>query len=262
MKYKKIIILGALVLALLLYGLFADFNNDKHVKIGVTLPLSGNLSMYGESILNGINLAINEQNNSSDSLKIDLIVGNNEGSPNKAVSDVNNFVYVDKVSAVYNSFESLGLAAREIVEKTHVLMIMSTTYVLTAKDSPKFTFRDYWNFKNIGNDFNIILKKDSVSSVKILAQNDNSYNDFKSGIVQDGVELGREEKFNYGEKDFRTSLSKLNISSNDNLIVYAFPVEASLIVKQLIELGIQPNRLLITEATEYPLMSDSKSVLI
>lgn len=258
---NKTIILIILITIVVIFGFKANFKDqNRHVKIGVTLPITGNLSMYGESILNGINMAVAEQNN-SDSLKIDLIVGDNQGLSSRAVSDVNKFIYVDKVPVIFNATEVIGLSTKDLIEKEGTPMIISsTTYILTKKDSPQFTFRDYWNFYDISKKFNKVMKDSNVTSVKILGQNDNSYFDFKNGITQNNITLLAEEKFNYGNKDFRTNLIKLDISKEDTLAVFAFPVEAALIIKQLQELNIKPKNLIITEATEYPVVSDKNNL--
>ncbi len=234
-------------------------NDNRKFSIGVTLPLTGDLSAYGESILNGITLAVEEHNQTSN-LQIILLSENNEGEIGQAISSIQKFIHLDKVIAIFNSFEYIGLATKEITEKEKTPMILSTTYILEEKDVPEYTFRDYWSFDTVGNRFNQYLTSINLSEVKILAQNDFSYQIFEKSLLDQNISVVNKEYFNYGTKDFRTILAKLNIDKNDTVIIYAFPVESSIIIKQMRELGISPKNLLITEGTEYPMMSSKENV--
>ncbi len=253
---KKITIILIVILASTI--LYKTHNDGAEYKIGVTLPLSGNFSMYGESLLNGIHIAVSEYNDTHNN-KVTVIAEDNAGETTRALSSFNKFVHLDKVGAVFNSFEYIGLATKDLAEENKIPHILFTTYVLSNKDNPTYTFRDYWGFKTVGNEFGNFLSSKNVSTIKILTQTDASYIDLENAITQK-VSIVQKEMFQYGETDFRSYITKLNINKNDSVFVYAFPVEASIIVKQMRELGIKPKYFVLTEGYESPMTSNEQNM--
>lgn len=266
MKNLKIKILTVFLLIIICifsykYVFFNKNTGDEQntFNVGVTLPLSGDLSMYGESILNGLMIGI-EEKNSGGPIKLNLKISDNRGDTKLAVGDVKRFIDIDNSIAIVNAMEHLSMATRGIVDEYKIPMMMSTTYTLKQKDSPRYLFRDYWDFNVVGSKFSSFLHQNNVSSIKIIAQNDNSYSDFKNSITNGYIKVSDEERFNFGSKDFRGLIAKMNINSSDALIIYAYPVEVSVLIKQLSEMNIRPRFLLITEATEYPTVSNANSM--
>ena len=83
------------------------------VKIGIVQALSGAPAIvdFGESYLQGNQLAFKEYNATSPKRKIELVVYNDEANPQKAVSVVQRLVSHDRVSVVVGTASSGNVAA-------------------------------------------------------------------------------------------------------------------------------------------------------
>ncbi|RME53019.1 ethanolamine utilization protein EutJ, partial [Candidatus Woesearchaeota archaeon] len=95
-----IVVIGAvLVTSMFLGGRVTD--EDSVVKIGVSLPLTGEAASIGESALAGITLAVNEVNAEGGigGKQIELIVEDDQCSPD-GVSAIQKLINVDDVTAI------------------------------------------------------------------------------------------------------------------------------------------------------------------
>lgn len=83
------------------------------IKIGIVQALSGAPAIvdFGESYLQGNQLAFKEYNSSSPKRKIELVVYNDEANPQKAVSVVQRLVSHDRVSVIVGTASSGNVAA-------------------------------------------------------------------------------------------------------------------------------------------------------
>src|SRR3954454_19062594 len=90
----------------------AAFGQDA-VKIGAVQGLSGPPAIvdFGESYLQGNQLALKEYQASSPKTQVEFIVYNDEANPHRAVSLVQRLISNDKVSAVIGTVNSGNVAA-------------------------------------------------------------------------------------------------------------------------------------------------------
>lgn len=100
--------------AMLALGIFS-FGTcaSQTIKIGIVQALSGAPAIvdFGESYLQGNQLAFKEYNSSSPKRKIELVVYNDEANPQKAVSVVQRLVSHDRVSVIVGTASSGNVAA-------------------------------------------------------------------------------------------------------------------------------------------------------
>ena len=239
-----LIIVGSILTTMTITG---KATSQETIKIGATLPLTGSLSIYGESYSNGLMLAQEELKESN----IELFIQDNEGNPTKAATDVTYLVNVENTPVIYNAMEFLTLASKDISEQSENIMISFTTYRVSEQDNSDYLFRDYWDMGNVGISFGKAADQINAEKVGIIGQQDSSFAYFKQGFEDnfDG-EVVTEQIFQYGQTDFKTELLKLKAEDIDTIVVYAFPVEANQILKQMFELEMDSYNLISTEATE------------
>lgn len=96
----------------------------KRIKIGVTLPLTGNLSNFGESVRNGMLLAKKTHDANDD---LELIFEDDGYLPKNTVSALNKFIEQDKVAGVVVFGSGCALAAAPIAEQRKIPMIAFAT---------------------------------------------------------------------------------------------------------------------------------------
>src|SRR5690606_20067228 len=103
MKRQRILLAAAAI------GAAAAFNvSAETVKIGAVQGLSGPPAIvdFGESYLQGNQLALKEYNANSPKHKIEFIVYNDEANPQRAVSLVQRLISNDRVSVVVGTVNS------------------------------------------------------------------------------------------------------------------------------------------------------------
>jgi branched-chain amino acid transport system substrate-binding protein len=131
-------------------GALASFNvAAQAVKIGAVQGLSGPPAIvdFGESYLQGNQLALKEYNANSPKNKIEFIVYNDEANPQRAVSLVQRLISNDRVSAVIGTVNSGNVAAFAPMLQQAKIPLMAGPAIstdLTAKfidQNPSFIFR-------------------------------------------------------------------------------------------------------------------------
>lgn len=131
-------------------GMAATFNaGAQTVKIGAVQGLSGPPAIvdFGESYLQGNQLALKEYNASSPKHKIEFIVYNDEANPQRAVSLVQRLISNDRVSIVVGTVNSGNVAAFAPMLQQARIPLMAGPAIstdLTAKfidQNPSFIFR-------------------------------------------------------------------------------------------------------------------------
>lgn len=119
------------------------------VKIGAVQGLSGPPAIvdFGESYLQGTQLALKEYNAASPKHKIDYIVYNDEANPQRAVALVQRLISNDRVSAVVGTVNSGNVAAfAPLLQQARIPLMAGPAIAtdITAKfidQSPSFIFR-------------------------------------------------------------------------------------------------------------------------
>lgn len=76
------------------------------IKIGVILPLTGPSAAIGQEDLKGIQFALEEAGNSIGGRPVQLVVADDQNSPNVGLTEARRLVENEKVSAVLGSLNS------------------------------------------------------------------------------------------------------------------------------------------------------------
>jgi len=253
---KKLYLIILLVALIILAGC----NQDNSITVGATFPLTGMLAMYGNAEKNGLVLAQEEINaNGGINGKIlHLELMDNKGESTTVVNDVMYLSDVKNTPVIFNGFEYLTLPSKEITERKNKIMITFTTYRL---NNSNLVFRDFWDFGILGKEFALIANERG-SKMSIVALSESGYTYLKREIDQNynGVILG-EYMFNYGENDFRTSLTKIKATDTDTVLIFGFPEQIRNIVKQMKELGMTDYNVILTEGSEEQVTSGNEEFL-
>jgi branched-chain amino acid transport system substrate-binding protein len=147
MKLKQSVL--ALALALCAAASFGASAQTQTVKIGAVQGLSGPPAIvdFGESYLQGNQMALKEYNAASPKYKIDFIVYNDEANPQRAVSLVQRLISNDRVSAIIGTVNSGNVAAfAPLVQQARIPLMAGPAIAtdITAKfidQNPSFIFR-------------------------------------------------------------------------------------------------------------------------
>ena len=229
----------------------------EEIKIGVLMPLTGTQAKYGESIKQGIDLAVKEANaiGGIERKLIKLTYEDYQGSPEKAVSGIQKLISIDHVKAIIGAFgSSATLAVSPIAEKNRVVLLSPSS------SSPKITNAGDFIFRNeISEDYGAkqsaeLYYKAGFTKIGILYIN----NDYGIGVKDITIQIydllkgtiTDVESFDEDTTDFRTQLLKIEKSNPKAILIIGYK-EMIQILKQIKELGIK-QQLLSTPMFEDP----------
>lgn len=252
-------IIWVIVVLIIIVGVFLIIERRPHldmdnpIEIGAVIALTGPLSSYGVEFENGLRMAEEEINNNGgvSGRPIRLIIEDDGGDSKNAVSAASKLINVDGVKYLITAFSSPAQAVAPVAQENGVLNIGLT--VSKLGNLGEYIFRDYWDMEKQGVTMGRVVLHESIDSIGIIALNWADYPEFKKGL--DSV-LGEdfsiiEERFNFGDSDFRTQLFKFKSNDVDAILVYGFPgTEVTNITEQIEQVGLTDKRLL-SGATVY-----------
>ena len=231
----------------------------KEIKIGATLPLTGDVAGIGESIRKGIELAAEEINNKGgiNGKQIKIIFEDDRCDGKVSVDTVTKLINIDRVSAIIGPVCSAAfLPAAPIAEQNKVILFTGSATnakITTAgdyifRDVPSDAFQGKFQAEFVFN----TLKKTKVS---VGFGNDEYSVGLKETFISRFKELGgtvlTEEANERGATDMRAQLTKIK-NTNPEIIYYVgLPADVGNFIKQARELGI--TMLMLTpETTDDP----------
>jgi branched-chain amino acid transport system substrate-binding protein len=228
---------------------------EKEIKIGAVLCLTGSGAPYGEDALRGIQLALEEINQTGgiNGKKIKLIVEDDQTDPTISVSAVSKLINRDKVKVIIGAVTSSSmLADAPVAEKAKVVMISpgaSNPHITQAGD---YIFRNWISDALEGKAMaRYLYNNEGVKKVAILYINNDYGTGLKDVFSNEFIKLGGNitaiEMYNQDDTDFRTQLIKIKNTHPQRIYLPGYYKEMALILKQAKELKIEiPFRSVVT----------------
>ena len=134
-KMKKLLI--SVLAALSLVACSEEKSDKPVVKIGVMLPLSGEMAEFGKNSQYAVDFAVQDHKDSP--IKFKIVFEDDMFTSSKAAVIANKFVNVDKVNAVVSTFSHVGSAVSPITNKAKVLHISLSNAANIAEGDLNFT---------------------------------------------------------------------------------------------------------------------------
>lgn len=223
---------------------------DKVIKIGANLELSGGVASYGQSIAEGLQLAIDEINKKGiDGKKIKLIKVDNKSDAAEATNGAIKLISQDNVSAIIGAATSTNtLAQVQVAQENKVPLLTPTgtspTVTFQKGKLNNFVFRTCFIDPFQGTvAANFASKELNVKSAAILIDSSSDYAKglaaaFKESFVKNGGKVVSEGAYVAKDTDFRATLTRIKASNPKFVFLPGYYEEVGLIVKQARELGI------------------------
>lgn len=222
--------------------------NTDSFRIGVYASLSGQLSSFGSSSVNGIRMAADEINKAGgvNGRQIEILVEDDEGSPERAATVVSKLISQDKVQALLGEVTSSNtLAAAPKAQEAKVPMITPLATYPKVTEVGDYVFRacfvdpfqgaamaqfahDSLGARNAA----ILYDRDSIYS-KSLVQS------FKHTLTRLGGEIVIEQAYGQRESNFISQLTAIRDLNPDVIYVPGYYQEVAVIAKQTKQLGIK-----------------------
>lgn len=227
---KKTVLLLLLIVVVAVGGYFlwkGETTKSNKIKVGVILPLTGDAAVYGKSLKNGLDIAVNEKN-------IELIYEDSKGDPKTAVNSMNKLISIDKVQMVIGDmFTNTTLAINPIADRNGILLLTPTASFSEISEKSRTTFRLYPSEKEEANLlFSFYQKNLKDERSAILVVNEDAM--LKVANIINKCKDKQVIEYSKGVTDFKPILSKLN-KDIKILFVIGYFEESSLIIKQSVE---------------------------
>ena len=216
------------------------------IKLGNSAPLTGPLSIYGQTTNNGIKLALEEVNANGGILgkKVDWVEYDDKGEITDAVTNYNKLME-DKVDAIFGGVPSKpALAIAESSVNDGVLYITPTATQANITEGKPNVFRTCFTDPFQGEVLaNFSKEKLNAKKVAILR---NQSSDFSMGVAdvfekkakELGMEVVADESYGDSDTDFKAQLTNVRGQNPDVLFIPDYYEKVALIAPQVKEAGI------------------------
>jgi ABC-type branched-subunit amino acid transport system substrate-binding protein len=182
--------------------------------IGCLLPLSGDLAPYGQELLNGIQLGMGMFSGNEEGYKLELVIRDTAGSPEKAVSGVEDLVVNEKAVAIIGPMTSKpATAAAEKAQELGV-PIITLTQKSGITDIGDMVFRNFLTpEKEVEAILNEAMGKRGFVRFGVLYP-ENSYGRFFMNLFWDRLEemggrITAIESYDPSETDYASQIKKM-----------------------------------------------------
>lgn len=254
MKKELKLFTASLLSVLLLSGCAAKGSADEGntIKIGLNYELSGNVSTYGTSLVDGIEFAVKEINADGGVLgkQIELVKADNKSSGEEAANVSSRLATRDKVVAILGPATSGNVkSALPAAEENKVPLISASSTADDVTLNAQGGVRQYV-FKTCFSDSfqgvtmaNFAAKELKFMKAAILRDNTSDYSQgltdaFTETYTSYGGIIVKEEAYQAKETDFKSLLTNIKAANPDVLFVPGYYEEVGLIIKQARELGL------------------------
>ena len=196
-----------------------SLNNSQTIRIGLSGPFSGGSSPMGESMRNGIRLAVREINaiGGVHGRTIELVERDDQANNELGAKIATELTRMKVAASIGIVNTGVGLASIDVYQqaRTPLMIAVSTGPVLTRRYAPpaapaNFIFRVSPTLDLEARMLAADLKKRGVSKVALLADDtpygDSGTNAFADAARQAGVELVTTQRFKIGESDMSRQL--------------------------------------------------------
>ncbi len=219
------------------------------IKVGVLLPLTGAQAKFGEIEKRSFEMALGEINAKGgvNGKKIELIFEDDTGKPDVGRSAVEKLISRDQVPVITGGYSSsVTAASAPVAQQFKVPFVICTGSAddITEKGYD-YVFRINPPASEYAEAVQSFMKEVAkVKTAAILYENtqfgQSSSKAFEKDLEALGVKVVIKEGYQAGAIDFKPILTKVKAANPDLLYMVSYVMDASLLMRQSKELGINP----------------------
>ena len=222
--------------------------NGKVWKIGSQGPLTGGAAVYGNAVVNGAEIAVNEinANDGINGYQIEYKKADDEHDQEKAINAYNSLKDWGMQFLVGPTTSAPAIAVGTESEPDNMFILSPSGSALEVT-APKNVFRvcfsdpaqgaksaQYIGSHKLGTKIGIIYDSSDVYSTGV-------HDSFKEEAPKQGLEIVADEQFTAdSNKDFSTQLQKMKDSGADLVFLPFYYTEAALVLTQANTMGYKP----------------------
>jgi len=217
----------------------------EEVKIGTIGPLTGDVATYGISTKNGVEIAVDQVNESGgiNGKKVVLISEDTRGDQTEAANAASKLIERDKVVAIVGGVISAEtMTAGPIANDAGIVMISSSSTAQGIPDIGDYIFRNCLSDEVQAVQLaEFAVNELGLKKFAIMFTNNDYGLSLRNAFAAKAEEIAEVvgvETYNDGEKDFRAQLTKLKGANPDALYIAGYYTEAAKIAQQAKEQGL------------------------
>ncbi|HMK37225.1 MAG TPA: ABC transporter substrate-binding protein [Desulfomonilaceae bacterium] len=221
------------------------------VKIGAFYSLSGPAAAIGTPTQLVTQMVVEKINKEGgiNGRPIELVVGDTESDPTKAVMVAKKFINVDKVSAIIGPDRTdLGMAVKKLIEEAGIPTIMTVGGdPVIMGGGPFGTFK--WVFKSPQRSSVAVeklfqyLQKKNVKKIGLIVASDSFGKDGKSWLEKlapkYGLTIVADESFNPTDTDVTAQLTKIASQNPEGIVCWTIGPAGAIVAKNVKQLNIK-----------------------
>jgi branched-chain amino acid transport system substrate-binding protein len=225
------------------------------IKIGVILPLSGNMGSFGEGARNGALLAVEEIPQNS-KFNYEVVFEDDGLEPKKVALAAQKLVKVDKVDAIISTWSYGGAIVAPLATQNKFIHL---AYAWDSKIAQgKYNFLGATPPSALAKKFLEAFKKLNYKKIVVIGVPESGSLFFNDEVERIAPSYGitvTKEVIPWEQKDFRTLINKLDTDKPDVYLVNLVTPHLELLDKQLKDLGIKTP---LVAMTGYDVATDLK----
>jgi branched-chain amino acid transport system substrate-binding protein len=264
-KYKTVLYAIFILFVLVFIGLFfmsrfylQSDTAEKEIKIGLVAPLTGSNHDGGISMLQGVELAVENINHAGgiNGRKISLVVYDDENTPATCLSAVKRLIFIDNVKAIIGPFSSqCALEIQGLVNSCGIPLITPVAMADSLNEKDDYVFRNTLGvtaaqakvnkFVNEKQNQYTLLDGFQAETIGIIWQDDFWGKAMLDSVLSDLKRLNREDAlyfsipFSLGQSDFSTFYSTRKDNFPDLIYIISSGSESISLVRQGREEGFK-----------------------
>jgi branched-chain amino acid transport system substrate-binding protein len=247
--YRFSVVIASLLSVVLAATGPALAQSKEPVKIGLSAAVSGGSAASGEAIKRGLQIAIDEINAKGGVLggrKLELVVRDDEGNPQKGVTIARELVEREKVVAVFGGLHTtVALAQVPVWHELRTLYMgawAAGTNITRNGQTPNYVFRVSANDDYVDR----FLSRYAMETMKkskpgLLLENTPWGQSNETGLTkwfgEKGIKAVGVERFNWGDPDMSPQLLRLRNAGADHIVLVANAPEGAQVLRSKAKLG-------------------------
>ena len=219
------------------------------VKIGFINSITGPQAPIGETMTNGLELALEDLK--KEGIDVKVIRQDDTGKPDKAISAIEQLATGDEVSAVVGPYTSACAAA--VAKQSEQYQVAQVIPAASKEDLTRLGYK--WVFRvnapghvyakslidaatTFGKPTSIAFIYESTDFGASLSKVGKEY------AAKKGLKIVADEGYQAGSPDYRSTLTKVKAANPDLVFMVSYVADAILLMRQSREIGLKPQAFL------------------
>ena len=211
------------------------------IKIGVSLPLTGDLAFMGNIAKEAVLMGFEKWKKQDTKYQYQLVIEDDGFEPKKIATAGNKLINYDHVNAVISFFDQPAYYYfNQATEKKFIHMTCSWGDDLS---DGTYNFNNITSHAEAAQKLVGYMKKIGIKRIGYVSQNNRGPMHLKDNMMRElakaGIEVAYEETFNIGNKDYRMFLASVEDKPVDVIMAVFLLPDLFAFAKQKSEMGIQ-----------------------